>query len=103
MARQTTSDKTCLAYIEWGGAYDCRELELLEFEGCVWWEELTGGYLNLNRCLTQDHTTRQVADTELLEFIFNLGESCSFVEFYDRGIIRKRDYVRRHASQTEAK
>jgi hypothetical protein len=77
-------------YIEWGGAYDARNMELIEWEGRFHWEDNTGGYMTLhNQYEPQD--SREKADEVLLAFVMNLGEPHTFIEFEDRGVIRKRD------------
>jgi hypothetical protein len=76
-----------IAYIEWGGQYDRRELELIEYPpGEFSFEDMTGGHLTLHNYLSV-HTSVESAKTELVNFVRQLGEPASYVDFGGRGIV----------------
>ncbi len=87
----TTTKVDAIAYVEWGGAYDTRELELIEYPAGRWfYEDLTGGCAV---SLTQEtaYESPREAKRMLLSVVFALGEPDSFIDFGDAGIIRKCD------------
>lgn len=70
----------CKVYIEWGGQYDVREVALVFWQGKYSYEDLTGGHLVLHNHLS-DHDTLAAAKEELERFVFNLGESRTFIDY----------------------
>ena len=79
-----------IAYVEWGGAYDTRELELIEYpKGKFFYEDLTGGHVSLTQATA--YNSPQTAKTVLLRVVFLLGEEHTFIVFGEAGIIRKLD------------
>lgn len=76
-----------MAYVEWGGAYDRRRLELIKDGDTYQYEDLTGGHVSL----TQDsaYATVEAAKQMLLSVVFALGESRTYIDFGTGGIVRK--------------
>ncbi len=83
-----------VAYILWGGQYDVREMELIEYPiGSFHYEDNTGGYLTLHNCYPHDFQTAELAKFALLQTVFTWGEDTSYVDFGEAGIIRKSEFV----------
>lgn len=79
-----------VAYIEWGGQYDVRDLELIEWDGQFQYEDLTGGHMTIHNCVAERSSKRE-AKQALCSFLFHLGESSTYIDFGSEGIIRACD------------
>lgn len=91
VAKPIESNPYATAYVEWGGAYDVRRMELIEYKGRFQYEDLTGGHVSLSQDST--YKTAENAKSALLKVVFILGEENTYIDFETGGIVRKRDSV----------
>lgn len=75
------------AYILWGGQYDVRELELIEYQGMFQYDDMTGGYVTIHD-YTEPRPTKEQAKADLMKYVFDLGEPTSYIDFGPEGIER---------------
>lgn len=85
-------NKEAKAYIEWGGQYDVRDLELIAWQGTFVWEDMTGGHMTIHDFLTP-RATESEATEDLKRVVFGLGEPSTYIDFGDI-IVRKADFDR---------
>lgn len=84
----TQSKIDAVAYVEWGGQYDRRELKLDDWHGKYWYEDETGGDYSFT---TNEYDSPREAKQALLRDVFRIGEPETFVDFGEFGIIRACD------------
>ncbi len=86
-------------YIEWGGQYDKRHVELLRDDGDLFWEDFdASNALDLADRLVSAPTVEE-SKQRLKEEVFRIGEPSSYIVFSDGETARKRD----HATPRSAK
>lgn len=75
------------AYVEWGGMYDIRKLELIIWQGHYSYEDRTGGHVSLTQ--DSEYATLAEATAALIKVVFTLGESRTYLDFGTGGIVKK--------------
>jgi hypothetical protein len=92
-ADRSGSDGNADVYIEWGGAYDHRELSLDCYEGvCQWTDWGASNELDLQHAVG-DSATVEEAKQKLQDVVFSIGEPASYIRYADGTVVKKKDHM----------
>ena len=81
------------AFIEWGGVYDHRHLELDEYKGTWEWTDYDASdALNVGRQVGECKSLEE-AKEKLERVVFNIGEPRTYIHYSDDEHIKKQDYL----------
>ena len=75
-------------YVLWGGQYDVREMEVIDYDGAYHLEDTTGGHISFTTERYMDVGDAKVA---LANHVFSIGEPTSYIDFGEDGVWRDCD------------
>jgi len=82
------------AYIEWGGMYDSRRLELDEYKGVYEWTDFgASDALDLGRQIGECQSLDE-AKSRLEQVVFSIGEPATYIAWGDGTSTKKADYLK---------